>query len=156
MTNDFYNKVAEETNKYAALSQRKAGTVNNNWEEIQAYTGILIYMGLVDLPEIEDNFQGDFCICPIVRQAMTQKRFKKLGQYLHLNDEEERPDQQSADFDILYKARPALYLMDKFTQAYIPGCELAVDEAMIGFKGRFFLKQYLPGKPTKWGSRLGV
>jgi len=22
---------------------------------------------------------------------------------------------------------------------------------MIGFKGRFFLKQYLPGKPTKWG-----
>ena len=156
VTNDFYNKVAEETNKYAALSQRKAGTVDNNWEdtnveEIQVYIGILIYMGLVDLPEIDDYFQGDFCVCPIVRQAMTLKRFKKLGQYLHLNDEEGRPDQQSADFDILYKARPALDLMDKFTQAYIPGCELAVDEAMIGFKGRFFLKQYLPGKPTKWG-----
>jgi hypothetical protein len=30
--------------------------------------------------------------------------------------------------------------MDNFTQTYIPGCELAVDEAMIGFKGRFFLK----------------
>ena len=150
MTSDFYNKVAEETNKYAALSQRKAGTVDN-WEEIQAYIGILIYMGLVDLPEIEDYFQGDFCVCPIVRQAMTLKRLKKLGQYLHLNDEEERPDEQSADFDILYKARPALDLMDKFTQAYIPGCELDVDEAMIGFKGRFFLKQYLPGKPTKWG-----
>jgi hypothetical protein len=29
--------------------------------------------------------------------------------------------------------------MDKFTQTYIPGCELAVDEAMIGFKGRVFL-----------------
>ena len=74
-----------------------------------------------------------------------------LGQYLHLNDEEERPDQQSEDFNILYKARPALDLMDKFTQAFIPGCELAVDEAMIGFKGRFFLKYYLPGTPTKWG-----
>ena len=33
MTNDFYNKVAEETNKYAALSQRKVGTVDNNWED---------------------------------------------------------------------------------------------------------------------------
>ena len=58
MTNDFYNKVAEETNKYAALSQRKAGTVANNWEdtnaeEIQAYIGVLIYMSLVDLPEIQ-------------------------------------------------------------------------------------------------------
>jgi hypothetical protein len=30
-------------------------------------------------------------------------------------------------------------------------CELAADEAMFGFKGRFFLKQYPPGKPTKCG-----
>ena len=78
MTNDFYNKVAEQTKKYAALSQRKAGTVGNNWEdtnaeEIQAYIGILIYMGLVDLPEMQNYFQGNFCICPIVRQAMTLK-----------------------------------------------------------------------------------
>jgi hypothetical protein len=55
-----------------------------------------------------------------------------------MNDEEETPGQQSADFDILYKARPALDLRDKFIQTYIPGCELAVDETMIGFKGRFF------------------
>ena len=73
VTNDFYNKVVEETNKYAALSQRKAGRVDNNWEEIHAYIGILIYMGLVDLPEIEDYFQVDFCVSPIVRQALTQK-----------------------------------------------------------------------------------
>ena len=78
MINDFYNNVVEETNKYAALLQRKAGTVDNNYEytnaeEIQAYIVILIYMGLVDLPEIEDYFQGDFCVCPIVRQAMTLK-----------------------------------------------------------------------------------
>ena len=157
----FLQQSCEETNKYAVLSQRKVGKVDinredTNAEEIQAYIGILIYMGLVDLPEIEDYFQGDFCVCPIVRQAMTLKRFKKLGQYLHLNGEEERPDQQSADFDILYKARPALDLMDKFTQAYIPGCELAVDEAMIGFKGRFFLKQYLPESQLNGGSRLGV
>ena len=156
VSTDFYNKVAEETNKYAALSQRKAGAVDKNWEdtnaeEIQAYIGILIYMGLVDLPEIDYYFQDDFCVCPIVKQAMTLKRLKKLGQYLHLNDEEDRPDQHTADFDILYKARPALDLMDKFKETYVPGRELAVDEAMIGFKGRFFLKQYLPGKPTKWG-----
>jgi hypothetical protein len=66
-------------------------------------------------------------------QAMTLKRFQQLGLYLHLN--EKRPNQQSADFDILYKARPALDLKDKFTQAYRPACELAVDEAKIGFVG---------------------
>jgi hypothetical protein len=34
---------------------------------------------------------------------------------------------------------------------YTPGRELAVDEAMIGSKVRFILKQNLPGKPTTWG-----
>ena len=33
VTSDFYNKVGEETNKYAASSQRKAGAVDNNWED---------------------------------------------------------------------------------------------------------------------------
>jgi hypothetical protein len=51
----------------------------------------------------------------------------------------------------LYKARPVLELKEKLKILYIPGRELAVDEAMIGFKGRFILKQHLPGKPTKWG-----
>jgi len=36
VTNDFYNKVVEETKKYAALSERKAGTVDNNWEDTNA------------------------------------------------------------------------------------------------------------------------
>jgi len=36
VTNDFYNKVVEETNKNAALSERKAGTVDNNWEDTNA------------------------------------------------------------------------------------------------------------------------
>ena len=141
MTNDFYNKVVEETNKYATLSQRKVGTVDNNWEEIQAYIGILIYMGPVDLPEIEDYFQGDFCICSIVRQAMT-KTIKKLGQYLHLNDEEERPDQQSADFDLLYKARPALDLMDKFTQAYIHRLRTCCGRGDDWFQGEIFSETF--------------
>ena len=33
MTNYIYNKVAEETNKYAALSQRKVETVDYNLED---------------------------------------------------------------------------------------------------------------------------
>jgi len=41
--------------------------MDNNWkdtnaEEIQAYIGILIYMCVVDLPEIKGYSLGDFCI----------------------------------------------------------------------------------------------
>ena len=84
MTYDFYNKFAEKTSKYAAFTQRKTGTVDNNTEdkntvEIDAYIGIRIYTGLVDLQEIEDYLQGGFCISPRVRQAMKLNGLKKLG-----------------------------------------------------------------------------
>jgi hypothetical protein len=120
-------------------------------DKVRAYMGVLIYMGLIDLPVFDDYFLGDFCVCPIVRQAMTLKRFRNLGQYLHLNRQDNRPGPQDENFDILYKARPVLELTEEFKILYTLGHELAVDEAMIGFKGRFILKQYLPGKPTKLG-----
>jgi hypothetical protein len=65
-------------------------------------------VGIVDLPEIDDYFYGDFCTCSILRWAMTLKRFKKICQYLHLNDEEQRSEPHNKNYDILYKARPAL------------------------------------------------
>jgi hypothetical protein len=76
--------------------------------------GVLIYMGLVDLPEFDDYFLGDFCVCSTVRQAMTMKRFRKPGQYLHFNSQENRPGLQGENFDILYKGRPVLELTEKF------------------------------------------
>jgi hypothetical protein len=92
---DFCELVAKQTNIHAEYLQRKPGTTDTHWEDtnvddIRAYMGVLIYMGLVDLPEIDVYFLGDFCVCPIVRQAMTLKIFRKLGQYLHLNSHENR------------------------------------------------------------------
>jgi hypothetical protein len=89
---------------------------------------------MVDLPEIDDYFLGDFCVCPIVMQAVTLKRFRKLGQYLHLNSQENTRGPQDENFDILYKASPVLELTEKLKILYTPGRELAIDEAMIGFK----------------------
>jgi hypothetical protein len=37
--------------------------------ETQAFKGILIYMGLIDLPEDHEYFQDDVCVCPTVRQG---------------------------------------------------------------------------------------
>ena len=71
----FTTKLQKKQTNMPLYHKEKLGqwitTGKKNAEEIQAYIGILIYMGLVDLPEIEDYFQGDFYICPIVRQAMT-------------------------------------------------------------------------------------
>ena len=48
-------------------------------------------------------------------------------------------------FELLFES-----MLTRFRRRYYPGCELAVDETMVGFRGRFAAKQYMPNKPTKW------
>ena len=42
-------------------------------------------------------------------------------------------------------------LITKFQACFYPGQELAVDETMVGFMGRFGAKQYMLQKPVKSG-----
>ena len=47
------------------------------------------------------------------------------------------------------------YLLS-FLSQYHTHEELSVDEAMIPFKGRLSIKQYMKDKPTKWGIKVFV
>ncbi len=41
--------------------------------------------------------------------------------------------------------------IDKVKSVFAPSRDLFVDETMVGFRGRFGPKQYMPKKPTKYG-----
>ena len=43
------------------------------------------------------------------------------------------------------------HLIAKFQSSYHPSRNIAIDETMVGFRGRFAAKQYMPKKLTKWG-----
>ena len=42
-------------------------------------------------------------------------------------------------------------LVSNFQSSYKPSREIAADETMVGFRGRFGPLQYMPNKPTKYG-----
>ena len=42
-------------------------------------------------------------------------------------------------------------IIGKFQEKYTPSREVAVDETMLKFRGRFAGKQYMPKKLIKWG-----
>ena len=42
-------------------------------------------------------------------------------------------------------------LIPNFRSCYKPSRDIAVDETMVGFRGRFGAKQYMPNKPVKYG-----
>ena len=42
-------------------------------------------------------------------------------------------------------------LLANFQNSFAPDRNLLVDETMVGFRGQFGSKQYMPSKPTKYG-----
>jgi hypothetical protein len=59
------------------------------------------------------------------------------------------PSRTDPTYDKLGKIRPVLDCHSQFLTMYNPHCEVSIDEAMIAFKGRSSMKQYVPKKPVK-------
>lgn len=157
----FYDIIVRETNLYAEQRQAEAGVRDTLWtpttvREVKAFIAINILMGIHQLPEIDSYWSSDDRLgVEGISKVIPRRRFKKLSQYFHLANNQETPARDSANYDPLYKVRPMISMLSRtFRQRYKPHCELSVDEAMIAFKGRHFMKQYLPAKPTKWGFKV--
>ena len=148
-----FNILADETNLYAA--QKGTGSWEDvSAEEMQSFVGIQLAMGMVQLPSMYDYWSTNPILsAPRIVRGMGRNRFCSILSHLHLNDNSRMPGRSDPDYDKLYKVRPLLERIRLNSQAsYQPHQQLAVDEAMILFKGRNLLKQYIPLKPIK--SRL--
>ena len=87
--------------------------------------------------------------------VMSCKRFLQLRRYFHLTDNNLEVPAGQPGHDRLFKVCPVLTLLNRVNPAlYKTGVDLSIDEAMVKYKGRSFLKQYLPKKTTKWGFKV--
>lgn len=144
-----------QTNLYA--SQKKS----INWEEItdhevKALIGCFILMSIHELPHIENYWSSD----PVLRveaisQIMTAKRFKKIIENIHCNNNLANLPRSNPQHDKLHKLRPIIDLLNSnIENCYSASSFLSVDESMIPFKGRSSMKQYMPMKPIKRGYKV--
>ena len=149
--------IVEETNRYAEQCLRgKDKQWSTNAEEIRAYLGFAILMGINRLPEIRDYWSTDENLryAPIA-DRITRDRFEEITRYLHFADNEKLPSRGEDGYSRLQKVDPIISsLKDRFKSTYYPNCQLSVDEAMIPFKGRSSMKQYLLLKPVKRGFKV--
>ena len=125
-------------------------------EEKQSFVGIQVAMGKVLLPSMYDYWSTNPILsAPGIVKGMGRNRFRFIFSHLHLNDNSRMPGHTDPDFDKLYKVHPLLKRIRLNSQAsYQPHHQLAVDEAMILFKGRSVMKQYMPLKPIKRGYKM--
>ena len=123
--------------------------------ELKKFISIVIIMGIVHYPSIEDYWATTWPFgTDAYSSIMKRDRFCLLLRFLHLNDNRNYIRKGLEGHDPQYKVRPFMdALIGNFKSSCIPGREISIDESMIGFKGRIGFLQYAPKKPTKWGMK---
>ena len=104
-------------------------------------------MGLIDVPNMQDYWSTAWTSqVPFFSSIMTRERFQMVFWMLHVRQTHSSPprhiDKISGFLDPL---------VTNFQASYNPSRELAADETMVGFRGRFGHTQHMPNKPTKYG-----
>lgn len=132
--------------------------ISFSFDDIRAYIGLNIAMGIVGLPEISDYWSRE----PILRSpwfasVMPRNKFYAISRFLHFVDKQAAPSRNDDNYDKLWKIRPIVkFVQERAQKMYVPGEHISIDESMIGTKARLGFIQYLPKKPTKWGVKVWV
>ena len=127
-------------------------------EELKRALAIVIMMGIVRYPSIEDSWVTTWPFASTTFSLiMSPDRFSLVLCFLHLNDNTKYISKGEPGHDPIFKLRPFLDpLITNFQAAYSLGREISIDESMVGFKGHLWFIQYMPKKPIKWGMKAYV
>lgn len=116
-----------------------------------------IYMGIYDLAQLENYWSSDPVLqVRTVSHVTTAKRYKKIVETLHINDNTTVKQMGEVGYNKLHKVQPLFDSLNENFKKYFyePSKSLSVDEAIIPFKGRSIIKQFMPMKPVKRGYKV--
>ncbi|XP_015369501.1 PREDICTED: piggyBac transposable element-derived protein 3-like [Diuraphis noxia] len=118
--------------------------------EVKRLIGIHIIMSNLKYPRVRLYRQKHFEV-NLVAQNMTRGRFFSLRNNLHIVDNNEIPN---GNKDKFIKVRSLYTALQKKCNCLPIERNLCVDEQMVPFKGQLSIKQYMKGKPIKWGVKV--
>ena len=155
-TPEIVNDIVEQTNLYGMQQSKR----NNAWtyityEEILAFFGISIAMGIIDLPSIKDYWSSSSILqVPWFPSVMSRGRFITILSSFHLADNRGLPPKDDPKYKLYKLGTLPTELNKSFGAMYKPTRDLSIDEQMIGTKCRVGFLQYMPKKPKKFGIKV--
>ena len=158
-TPDFFKWIHDQTllyNTWRQMSAQKRNRriVNPTLDEIKIAIGIVLYMGIVKLPNRRWYWQAKTRVDTIAN-AMPYNRFCDITSMMHYNDNTGIPANGSTLFNRAYKVQPLInFFRLRFSQVVNKETFLSIDEQMVPFKGKHSLKRYVKNKPKKWGYKM--
>ena len=140
------------TNLEGARSFTKWEPTTN--QEIWALIGALMTIGHMKqtMSDTTTLWSKEYGI-PILRSAMSGRRFKDLMAVIRFDDKSSRAPRRAQDkFAAIWEVFSIVN--SKLLHHYIPGVNLTVDEQLMPYRGRCSFIQYLPLKPDKYGIKF--
>ena len=129
--------IVKETNRYASQC-RGDNTWQTTADEIRAYFGFHVLMGINRLPEIRDYWSRDHRLhYSAISERISRDRFEEISRYLHFADNTALPARGEPGYYRLQKVEPIIgAIRDHCLRVHKPRTQNSVDEAMIPFKGK--------------------
>ena len=150
MHGDITSKFVASTNQYAALMNVP------NWKELTEreflhFIFIIIFMGVVKLPERCMYWQKDDYGQAFPRKLMSARRFEQIMANWHWVVIEQEHKAEAKRRDPFYLVEGFVELMADTAQHFWRlGQFVDIDEMSIFYKGRHKCRCYNPNKPEKW------
>ncbi|GBP30941.1 PiggyBac transposable element-derived protein 4 [Eumeta japonica] len=155
-SDEIFNLLVTCTNQYIGevrnKFQRERDAKDTDVEEIKALLGLLIMSGVLRASHLNfrDLWATDGTGVEIFRLTMRYQRFLFLLRCLRFDDRTTRAERLQID-NLAAIREICDKLLVKYQEAYSPGENVTIDEQLIGFRGRFKGKVYMPSKPNKYG-----
>lgn len=141
---ELVDAIITESNRYA---QQHNFTLLMTSSELMTFIGTLLLSGYCKLPHRRMYWNDADDVPKLVAKSIRRNRFEEILTNFHL------ADNNNLDVsDRLAKLRPFVSkLQDKFRENNTLDEFISIDESMIPYYGRHYSKQYIKGKPIRFG-----
>ncbi|XP_076047359.1 uncharacterized protein LOC143028888 [Oratosquilla oratoria] len=152
MTPGIYEHIVKETVRYAS-SCKNMCDFTFSVDELKTFIGILLFSGYHKVPSERDYWSSEEDLgVPIIQRAMSRNRYQLVKSLIHFCNNEDTKDNTH---DKGFKIRSLLSLAkESFQQFGIFEEFISVDEMMVKYYGRNSLKQFMRGKPIRFGYKF--
>lgn len=147
---DIMTLLHHHTNNYCRYKNRCADIT---MDEIQCFIGVLMVSGYVQVPKRYMYWEtAEDCHNELIHSAISRDRFTYVIQNIHCSDN----NALNAN-DKFSKVRPLFNALNQRFLMFSPIEEnYSIDEAMVPYYGRHPTKQFIRGKPIRWGYKFWV
>ncbi|KAL8575850.1 hypothetical protein ACOMHN_014855 [Nucella lapillus] len=142
--------IVDQTNLYARRDKGNHNFVTTR-QEFRTFMAILLLSGYNQLPRRNMYWERNSdCHNTAVSGAMSRNRFDEHMRYLHLADNNTLDPN-----DKVSKVRAFLSMINERCLLYFPEQQnLSIDESMVPYFGHHSTKQFIRGKPIRFGFKL--